>query len=196
MKVVVKVIKYIVFTILLLLAGLFISVFIQTKVNPDRIPSMFGYKPFIVLSGSMESELYKGDLAIVKNVDANTLEEKDIIAFRDKDNYVVTHRIVEIKDNNGTKEFITKGDNNSNDDVSKSLDKSEDSLDKVEGKYISKISGFGNVLLVMQKPITLIIILVIIVVIGVLWIMIGNSKLSIDERKELELLRKEKNTKN
>ena len=189
MKVVVKVIKYIVFTILLLLAGLFISVFIQTKVNPDRIPSMFGYKPFIVLSGSMESELYKGDLAIVKNVDANTLEEKDIIAFRDKDNYVVTHRIVEIKDNNGTKEFITKGDNNSNDDGTVSLD-------KVEGKYISKISGFGNVLLVMQKPITLIIILVIIVVIGVLWIMIGNSKLSIDERKELELLRKEKNTKN
>lgn len=189
MKAVVKVIKYFVFTILLLLAGLFISVFIQTKVNPDKIPSMFGYKPFIVLSGSMETEIYKGDLVIVKNVDANTLKEKDIIAFRDKDDYVVTHRIVEIKTNNGTKEFITKGDNNN------SNDGGTVSLDKVEGKYISKISGFGNVLLVMQKPITLIITLILIIVIGIIWIMIGNNKLSVDERKELEMLRKEKSKK-
>ena len=73
-----------------------ISVFIQTKVSPEKIPSIFGYKPFIVLSGSMEAEIYKGDLAIVKNVDATTLKKNDIIAFRDEEGYVVTHRIVKV----------------------------------------------------------------------------------------------------
>ena len=186
MKVVFKVIKYILLAFLVFLAGLFISVFIQAKMKPNKIPSMLGYKPFIVLSGSMESELYKGDLAIVKNVDANTLKENDIIAFRDKEDYVVTHRIIEIKNNNGKKEFVTKGDNNNTEDSGTV------SLAEVEGKYIGKISGCGNVLLVMQKPLTLCIILVLIVVIGILWITAGNNKLSASERKELEQLRKEK----
>ena len=190
MKKLFKFLKYIILTILVFLAILFISVFIQTKVNPNKIPSIFGYKPFIVLSGSMETEIYKGDLAIVKNVDVNTLKQNDIIAFRDQDNYVVTHRIVEIVDNNGAKGFITKGDNNNNEDSGTV------NIDNVEGKYISKISGFGNVLLVMQKPITLCITLVLIVVIGILWISFDNNKLSSDERKELEQLRKEKQEKN
>lgn len=189
MKYVLKGLKYIVICILIILAGLFISVFIQTKTNPDKIPSIFGYKPFIVLSGSMESEIYKGDLAIVKNVDANTLKEKDIIAFRDMDNYVVTHRIVEIKDENGQKVFITKGDNNNNQDSGSVSEK------QIEGIYIGKMSGFGNVLLVMQKPLTLGITLGIILLGGVLWIVFGNSKLSKEERKELELLREKEQQK-
>ena len=189
MKNLLKILKYIVLTILVILALLFISIFIQTKVSPNKIPSIFGYKPFIVLSGSMETELYKGDLAIVKVVDANTLKENDIIAFKDQDNYVVTHRIIEIVNNNGTKSFVTKGDNNNNEDSGTV------SMDSVEGKYISKISGFGNVLLVMQKPITLAITLIIIVVVGFLWIVLDNNKLSSDERKELEQLRKAKQEK-
>ena len=45
----------------------------------------------------------------------------------------------------------------------------------------------------MQKPITLLISLVIIVAAGIIWIMLGKNKLSKEEREELELLRKEKN---
>ena len=40
----------------------------------------------------------------------------DIISFKTKDNIVVTHRVVEIQENNGEKAFITKGDNNSQND--------------------------------------------------------------------------------
>ena len=185
MKYLLKTLKYIILAVLIFLAVIFTSVFIQTKVNPDKIPSIFGYKPFIVLSGSMETEIFKGDLAIVKNVDPNTLKENDIIAFRDEDKYVVTHRIVDVTLKNGKTSFITKGDNNS------SNDSGTVSLEKVEGKYVSKISGLGNVLLVLQKPVTLIVILVIIIIIGVLWIMADNGKLSDEERKELERLRKE-----
>lgn len=186
MKKLIKILKYILISILVFLAIICISVFIQTKVNPNKIPSIFGYKPFIVLSGSMETELYKGDLAIVRKVDVNTLKENDIIAFRDDDEHVVTHRIVSIISSEDDIEFITKGDNNN------SNDQGTVKLDDVEGKYIRKVKGLGNVLLVLQKPLTLCIILGITVVFGVFWIVIGNNKLSNDERKELEQLRKEK----
>lgn len=186
MKNILKILKYFILIILIGLAAIFISVFIQTKVNPDKVPSIFGYKPFIVLSGSMETEIYKGDLVIVKKVDTDTLKTNDIIAFREENKYVVTHRIVEVTDNNGTKSFITKGDNNNANDAG--MVNEED----IEGIYIFKIDGFGNVLLVMQKPLTLGITLGVIVIIGILWITLGNDKLSKEERKELEQLRKEK----
>ena len=70
MKKLIKILKYILINILVFLAIICISVFIQTKVNPNKIPSIFGYKPFIVLSGSMETEIYVGDLVIVKSIDA------------------------------------------------------------------------------------------------------------------------------
>ena len=186
MKVIWNILKYICLTLLIILASMFIWVFVQTKVRPDKIPSIFGYKPFIVLSGSMESELYRGDLAIVKDVDKNSLQKQDIIAFRDEDNHVVTHRIIDIVESNGVKKFITKGDNNNTKD-SGSVD-----LDKIEGKYIGKWDKFGNVFLTLQKPSTLIIMIVLIILIGIIWISIGNGKLSKEERKELEMLRKEK----
>ena len=186
MKNILKILKYFILIILIGLAAIFISVFIQTKVNPDKVPSIFGYKPFIVLSGSMETEIYKGDLVIVKKVDTDTLKTNDIIAFREENKYVVTHRIVEVTNNNETKSFITKGDNNNANDAG--MVNEED----IEGIYIFKIDGFGNVLLVMQKPLTLGITLGVIVIIGILWITLGNDKLSKDERKELEQLRKEK----
>ena len=112
MKKVGKVLGYIVISVLVLLVILIGIVFVQKKTNPDEIPTILGYKPFIVLSGSMETELYKGDLAIVKNVDVNDLKVNDIIAFKDTDNYIVTHRIVEIIKDNGVTKFVTKGDNN------------------------------------------------------------------------------------
>ena len=183
------VIKYILLVFLVSLSLLFISVFIQIKVSPNKIPSIFGYKPFIVLSGSMETELYKGDLAIVKTVDKNTLIKQDTIAFRDNKNYVVTHRIVDIIQKKGKKEFITKGDNNNGNDSGTV------SLDNIEGKYIFKISGLGNVLLELKKPLTLFVILGIIAVFGIIWIILGNNRLSSSERKELESLRKEKQQK-
>ncbi len=187
MKYVVKGLKYLGYVLLTSLALIFIWVFIQTKIRPNEIPSIFGYKPFIVLSGSMETELYEGDLAIVKKVNPSDLKVKDIIAFRDEDNYVVTHRIIQVVEGEDNKvEFKTKGDNNNTEDSGTVK------LKNVEGLYVKKISGFGNVILVLQKPITLGIIMLIIVLIGIIWVTAGNNKLSKEEKLELERLRSEK----
>jgi signal peptidase len=185
MKIVFKIIKYILISILVFLAIIYTSVFIKTKLRPDEIPTIFGYKPFVVMSGSMETELYKGDLAIIKVVDKNTLNTNDIIAFREKKDLVVTHRIVEIQTQNGEKVFITKGDNNNSNDTGVVH------LKDIEGKYVKKYSSLGNIVLILQKPITLIIILSIILVFGIIWIALDDNKLTEEERQELEDLRRE-----
>lgn len=179
-----KVLSWIFISILLFIAIVIGIVFVQTKMNPDKIPAIFGYKPFIVLSGSMETEIYKGDLVIVKNTDVKSLKKNDVIAFRDDENYVVTHRIVEVINDEGEIKFITKGDNNNINDADYVRESD------VEGVYKFKISGFGTVLLVMQKPVTLIFTLIIIVGFGVLYIVFDNGRMSAADKKELEELRK------
>ena len=131
----------------------------------------------------------KEKVKIVKKVDAKDLKENDIIAFKDDDNYVITHRIVEKIEENGNIKFKTKGDkNNINDDgyVNSS---------QIEGIYKFKIAGLGNVVLFMQRPSTLIITLVLIFVGGFSFTAIDNNKLSADEKEALEEYRKKKTDK-
>ena len=182
----IKVLQCVVVAILVFLVFICISVFIQTRVNPNKIPSIFGYKPFVVLSGSMEAEIFKGDLVVTREVDAESLQKNDIVAFRDSENHVVTHRVVDIVDENGEKRLVTKGDNNNNNDSDMV------NVKDVEGKYLFKMSGFGNFVMIMQEPLTLVVVLVVILVAGGIWMMLGKNKLSKDEREELEKLRKER----
>lgn len=181
-----KILSWIFISILVFIVIIIGIVFIQTKLKPDKVPSIFGYKPFIVLSGSMETEIYKGDLVVVKNVDENELKKDDIIAFRDKEDYVVTHRIVEVI-NDGEVKFVTKGDNNNISDVGYVT------LDNIEGVYVFKLSGVGNILLILQKPITLMFIIVIIFIGGFLWIAYDKGKMSKSDREELENYRRQAN---
>ena len=87
-----KAISIIIFIILITILFVSVVILINSYVHPDKIPSFFGWKPFIVLSGSMETQIMTGDIVVVKEVDTNILKENDIIAFKDND-IVVTHRI-------------------------------------------------------------------------------------------------------
>ena len=74
------------------------------------IPSIIGYKPIFIESGSMEPVLKAGGLMYYH--DTKKLDVGDILVYK-VPNHIVSHRIVE-KVNNGYK---TKGDNNDNIDV-------------------------------------------------------------------------------
>ena len=133
--------------VVILLPILFINsvIILNSIIHPGKIPSFFGWKPFIVLSGSMESEIFPGDIAIVKDVETEGLKVNDVIAFRSED-IVVTHRIVEIKNEDGTLKYKTKGDNNNSQDVGYVLP------EQVEGLYKFKISKLGNLAMFIQTP--------------------------------------------
>lgn len=155
-----------------------LSIMFQAKTNEDKVPSIFGYKPFLVLSGSMENEIHKGDLIITKIIDPEMVKVDDVIAFRDAENTVTTHRIIEVVENNGENYFITKGDNNS------SQDKNLVSLDDIEGIYIGRIPGLGSMMNSLAEPTTIIILLLGITIVFVIGFAISSKKQREIERKE------------
>lgn len=193
MKALFKVLKITVISILSIILVLNIYIMVQANVSPDKVPSVFGYKPFVVLSGSMESKISVGDLVFVKNVDVNTLKTNDIIAFRDNENLVTTHRIVdEIKIDN-KRCFKTKGDSNNEEDEGTVCEK------QIEGKYQGKIAKVGNIIMFIQKPLGFTVMMLSILIVCILIYFIFSNrinKISDKELKEFEEFKKEKMKKN
>jgi len=109
--------------------------------------SVFGYKCFVVMSGSMEPAISVDDMIFIKR--KNEYDVGDIITYKQNENYV-THRIIEIDGNR----IITKGDNNNVNDV-------PIHADNILGTYVGKISKFNFYLSIIYKPISLIIIFLI-----------------------------------
>jgi len=190
-KIIGKIVKILFFIIAIPILILSLIIMIKARIYPDKVPDVLGYKPMIVLSGSMETSIYTGDLVFVKIVDTNTLKENDIIAFRNETNTVTTHRIVELVKENGNTLFRTKGDNNNAEDA-KLVQANE-----VEGVYAFKISGLGDVLMFLKEPKSLIILLLATLVLGLTWIQImdkieNKNKIQEDEKykKEFEEFKK------
>lgn len=153
--------------LLILIPILFVSgvILINSYIYPDKVPSFFGWKPFIVLSGSMETQISVGDIVIVKEVDTSTLKKGDIIAFRSND-IVITHRIDEIITEDGNVKYITKGDNNNVRDEGTVLP------EQVEGIFICNVHRIGNLAIFIQTPIGMIVCLsipiILIIIIGII----------------------------
>ena len=79
------------------------------------LPTIFGYRPLVVLSGSMEPTFKVGSIVYYKNVSQNEIKVNDIITFKEKDAKLVSHRVYDITDN----QYITKGDANNSVDALK-----------------------------------------------------------------------------
>ena len=168
----------------------------KSYINKDEVPSVGGYLPLIVLTDSMVPEIYSGDLIICHTEDAEEIKVNDIIAFFDpagNGTSIVTHRVMEIVDENGKLEFRTKGDNNNTED--KMLVPAE----SLVGIYKTRIAGLGNVAMFMQSSTGLIVCVVLPIVLLVGYDMIRRR---LYEKKkddntaalmaELEALRAEK----
>ena len=166
-----KILKGILIVILAIVLTINTAILIQSKTNPDKVPNIFGYKPFIVLSGSMETEIYVGDLVFAKIVDPSTLNVNDIIAFRDSEDLVTTHRIIGVSEENGDRCFKTKGDNNNTEDEGQVCSAA------VEGKYVGKIPKVGNALIFIQQPMGFVIMMMTIFIVCVFIYLISNRRL-------------------
>lgn len=80
-------------------------------------PNVFGFKPFIATSGSMEPAVPTGSLVYV-NINDKDVAKNDIIMYKipsisGKSDKMVTHRVVDIQGD----EIITKGDANEDIDL-------------------------------------------------------------------------------
>jgi len=99
----------------------------------------------MVLSGSMNPEIKKGSVVVVKPVDDYKIG--DIITFGEsKQKDPTTHRIEEIKVVGGIPVYITKGDANN------APDRKEISKKDIIGKVLFDIPYFGYIVNFAQKP--------------------------------------------
>ena len=75
------------------------------------VPVIIGYRPWVVLSGSMEPILKVGGILYYQKINIEDYKKGDILVYATED-HIISHRIVDIT-NDG---FITKGDNNKDPD--------------------------------------------------------------------------------
>lgn len=183
MKVIKKVITVLGLILFIVIMTLGITIVYKSLSEPNKIPSIFGWKPFIVLSGSMEDTIMPGDLILTKEIDALELKEGDVISFRTNKYTVVTHRIINIVDEEGERKYYTKGDNNNMADINPVCN------NQIEGIYRYRIPELGNIALNLQKPIGIVICIALPLII-VLIAQFADSK-----RQEREVKEKEKKQK-
>lgn len=102
---------------LLLVASVFICLFVIIQVLSNGYVSIGGYSFFRVVTGSMEPEISVGELIFSKEIDMEDIQIGDIVCFRSKSpdmmGKIITHRVIEIVNSeDGSIQFITKGDAN------------------------------------------------------------------------------------
>lgn len=161
-----------------------LTLIVRSYTDEENIPSVFGISPVIVLSGSMSPEFEAGDLIFIQKTDPFTLGPGDVICYIGGDEEsAVTHRIIEVQQQNGQPAYITQGDaNNTADGVPVTPD-------EVQGKYTGVyFSGLGNVAIFMQSTTGMILFIVLPLVLLVLWDVGRRAFLSRkDKGKEKEL---------
>lgn len=94
---------------------------------------LFGLKPYIVQSGSMEPVIHTGSVVYINELAKNDIEVGDIIAYRLTNRIFVTHRVVEMSNDS----VITKGDANESPDLAPISKKN------IIGKFMFTIPWIG-----------------------------------------------------
>lgn len=131
---------------------------IRSYLAPEELPTVFGYSPVIVLSGSMSPEFEAGDMILLKTVDAEDVEKDDIICFFSEGSKetATTHRVMEVqKDEEGNPVFVTKGDANPTEDIIAVT------AEMVRGRYTGlSLPNLGNVAVYLQTPLGMVLCIV------------------------------------
>ncbi len=112
----------------------------------SETPAFFGYSIMHVKSASMEDTIMTGDIIFIQRTDPDELVENDIVTFsmiieQDGVSYLttVTHRIVTVSGEAGSRSFTTKGDHNN------APDSWTVPADAVIGRYVGKSAFLGSV---------------------------------------------------
>lgn len=124
-----------------------VSLIIRSFTAPNEVPRVGKWLPLVVMTDSMYPEIHSGDLIICQVKDAEEVQVRDVISFFDpagNGTSVVTHRVIEIKSEDGRIAFITQGDANN------TADARPVPAEKLVGVYHTRIAGVGNVIMFMQ----------------------------------------------
>ena len=164
--------------ILSFICGVVVLVFIistiYTAKSQDKtknVINIFGYRPVVVVSGSMEPDILTNSISIMRYCSMEDISVGDIIMYHHPSLDInITHRVVDIYENaNGEIQYITQGDANNIEDSTPII------YENIEGKYIGKIPQVGRIVLALKSKTTLGIVLAILILLYI-WEQRTNSK--------------------
>ncbi len=179
-----KIISIILSFILIPIIFLNLILIIKSWMNPKEIPDFFGYKSFVIVSGSMEPTIMTEDAILVKEVPQNEIKINDIISFS-QGGTIVTHRVIGILEENGTKRYRTKGDNNNTEDREKI------SYEQIEGKFLFKMNQFGIIIKILKSKATLLMFILIIFCMGYYKKRLNQKRKERKEKRKKYMMREE-----
>jgi signal peptidase I len=100
-------------TSILFLTLIFTAFVVITSKASGGEPNLMGYQLKTVLSGSMEPGIQTGSIIAIKPGGEMTRFQKgDVITFKESEEKLITHRVMEVKGTGDNTQYITKGDNN------------------------------------------------------------------------------------
>ncbi len=137
---IVKSLKIILVSLLVIIFLSNFYVMIMTMINPGSYPDVFGFSTAVVTSGSMSPTIEVDELIIVKR--AASYFEGDIVAFVGSSGKRTMHRIHQVTEEG----FVTKGD--ANNAVDAYIVQHED----ITGKVILHIPYVGKVTSFLRSP--------------------------------------------
>lgn len=174
----IKLISNIVFYVLgfLLIMYILLQAFI-----PQATIKFFGFKPYNVITISMEPVINKNDLIFVKNPKVENLEVGDIITFEADIDYnlekeIVTHYIYSITIEDGERVFRTARHDKITGLPSQTPDIWRLTDDEIIGQYWFRIPKIGLIVSFFQSPFGVATIIVNIIVIGAIIYLVKTDK--------------------
>ena len=165
----------------ILLAALFAFTTLATR-DTNQVASLAGYTPLTVASDSMSPTFRAGDLIIIRKCDPQTLKEGDIVTFHtiiNNEFALNTHRITEIQDLGGARNYVTKGDNNELADIHMIAD------GDIVGKYVGHLAGFGKVMSFLSSSLGFLLVIVLPLLIFFIYQVYHLITVSIDLKKAI-----------
>ena len=107
-----KIIGNIIYTIIFIIVLFILIIAILQRTTNNEI-TLFGYRIFVVATGSMAPEYNVGDVLVSKEVDPATIQVGDDIVYKGKEgsfkDKIVTHQVIMIEKENENYRIQTKG---------------------------------------------------------------------------------------
>jgi len=131
-------------------------------------PLVLGYRPVVVLSGSMEPTYHVGSVIYYKSTPFDRISKGDVITYRAGEDSLVTHRVTEKR--GLSMEFVTKGDANLSEDPTPVA------YSEVVGKTLSVSIPFAGYFVIFGKQPAVIAVMAVILVLGMVFDRVKTDK--------------------
>lgn len=178
-----KIIKNILKIVLIILIYNLILIVVSAMDNKNDI-SILGFKAYIITTNSMEPTIKIGDVVICKEANEEEIKDGDVITFSKDRGVITTHRVTKIEETeDGSKIYVTKGDNNTLEDEKKIESK------EVKGKMTATIPKLGKIIKLCTNNVIILVILLVILILYFIKILINEKR---DIRREKRKIEREK----